>query len=53
MVNFSRKRKKSPQRLVTGLQKRQAQALRVFRKISSPLGSIFLKKLAFLKPSTP
>jgi hypothetical protein len=32
--------------------KKQVQALRVFEKISTLSGSIFSKKLAFLKPST-
>jgi hypothetical protein len=31
---------------------KQVQALRVFKKISTLSGSIFLKKLVFLKPST-
>jgi len=44
--------KKKEAKVSSRFTKKQVQALRVFEKISTLSGSIFSKKLAFLKPST-
>ena len=46
------KNKKKRAKISSRFTKKQVQALRVFEKISTHSGSIFSKKLAFLKPST-
>jgi hypothetical protein len=49
---FKIKIKKKRAKVSSRFTKKQVQALRVFEKISTLSGSIFSKKLAFLKPST-
>lgn len=50
--DFSKKREKKKPKVRFGFSKRQVQALRVWKKISTRSGSIFLHKLAFWKPFT-
>ena len=53
LIGYSKQKiKKKRAKLSSRFTKKQVQALRVFEKISTLSGSIFSKKLAFLKPST-
>jgi len=51
-MKSKQKIKKKRAKISSRFTKKQVQALRVFEKISTHSGSIFSKKLAFLKPST-
>ena len=51
-VKRKQKINKKKAKISSRFTKKQVQALRVFEKISTHSGSIFSKKLAFLKPST-
>ena len=52
LMKSKQKIKKKRAKVSSRFTKKQVQALRVFEKISTLSGSIFSKKLAFLKPST-